>query len=62
MRQYAKSDERELARFTPLLNEFGFDIKATLEDVTSKNLPMNCFHFYQTIANYSYYISQYSAY
>jgi hypothetical protein len=36
MGNFAKSDQRELIWFTPLVNGFEFDIKATLEDVTSK--------------------------
>jgi hypothetical protein len=35
----AKSDQKKLPCFIPLLNGFGFNIKATLEDVTSKIFP-----------------------
>jgi hypothetical protein len=48
----AKSAQRELVYFMPLLNVFGFDNKATLEDVTSQIFPSTCFfHLYQMTAN-----------
>jgi hypothetical protein len=60
----AKSVQREFASFTPLLNAFGFDIKAVPKILHKKNLPINInsFHLYQMNANYYSYNYQYAAY